>query len=192
MKKNINPTPIVLCGLLVVAALSRIIPHPYNFAPCGALGLFGAAYFSRKWVAILLPLLSLLLSDIVLMNTVYANTGSSLFYDGFLWVYGTTALCTIIGFITLNKITVFRVLGSAILASILFFALTNFGYFAGTTVYPHNFSGLMLCYGAALPFFGGTIFGNLFYSAVMFGGFELAKYKFPVLSTGHQPQPLAV
>jgi len=181
--EKINIRFSVLVLMILTAAFSRLIPHPANFAPIGALGLFGAAYFTRKWIAIILPLAGLWLSDVVINNTLYAQYYKSftLFYDGFYWIYGTIALTTILGFYMLKKVSVKNVLTSSLLVSILFFLITNFGCWPGSTTYPQNFGGLMTCYAAGIPFFGGTIAGNVFYSIVLFGGFELAKRKFPVL-----------
>ena len=60
------PGPLLLTALIVIAALTRLLPHPPNFSPIEAMALFGGAYFaSRKW-ALLVPLAALLLSDLAL------------------------------------------------------------------------------------------------------------------------------
>lgn len=76
--------------MLLLAATSRLVPHPTNFAPVGAMALFGGAYFRSRWAAYLLPVLSLWLSDLFINNVVYAA-----YYDDFtllqgymVWVYG--------------------------------------------------------------------------------------------------------
>ncbi|MEO8146317.1 MAG: DUF6580 family putative transport protein [Bacteroidia bacterium] len=183
MQNKINLRTAVLIILMLGAALSRMIPHPYNFAPIGALGLFGAAYFSQRWLAILLPLISLWISDIVINNTLYAKyyNGFTIFYDEWYWIYGTLALTSVIGFYTLKTVNVKTVLGSSLIASALFFLLTNFACWPGNNSYSQNLDGLMQCYAAGVPFFKGTLAGNLFYSALLFGGFELAKKNFPLL-----------
>ncbi len=183
MTEKINVRFGVLILMVLAAAFSRLIPHPPNFAPIGALGLFGAAYFTRKWIAIILPLASLWLSDVVINNTLYAQYYKefTFFYDGFYWIYGTIALTTFLGFYMLKKVSVKNVLASSILASILFFLITNFGCWPSNPMYSQDFKGLIACYIAGIPFFGGTLAGNIFYSIVLFGGFELAKSKFPVL-----------
>lgn len=56
MKEKINLRFSVLVLMIVLAAFSRIIPHMPNFSPLGAIGLFGAAYFSKKWQAFLIPI----------------------------------------------------------------------------------------------------------------------------------------
>jgi hypothetical protein len=187
VKNKINFRPIVLISLLLLAAFSRVIPHPPNFTPIAALGLFGAAYFSRKWIAIVLPLASLWLSSIVINNTLYADHYKSFtfFYEGWYWIFGSIALTTVIGFFTLKKININSVLSSSVIAAVLFFLISNYSCFPGNPSYSQDLRGLMDCYIAGIPFFGGTLGGTLFYSAVLFGGFELAKYKFPALTQQH-------
>jgi len=55
-------------------------------------------------------------------------------------------------------------------------------------MYPHNFAGLASCYVAAVPFFQNTVAGDLFYAALLFGGFTIAEKLVPRLRAG-QPQP---
>lgn len=183
MEKNTTVRTSIVLVLMLVAAFSRIIPHPANFAPIAALGLFGSAYLTRKWLAITTPLLSTLISDVVLNNTVYAQyfDGFTLVHSGWYWVYGSIILITVLGYFTLKTVNVKTVLSSSILASVLFFLITNFGTFVGNPMYSQNAGGLMACYAAGIPFFGGTLFGTLFYSGILFGGFELAKKQFPAL-----------
>jgi len=81
-----------------------------------------------------------------------------------------------------KKIKLKNVIGAGLSASIIFFLVSNFGVWLGSPMYPQNISGLITCYITGIPFFGNTIGGDLFYSAVLFGTFELAKYKFPKLA----------
>ena len=52
---KISLKTITLVGLIILAAFSRIIPHMPNFSPLGAIGVFGVAHFSKKWLGILIP-----------------------------------------------------------------------------------------------------------------------------------------
>jgi hypothetical protein len=72
------------------------------------------------------------------------------------------------------------VLTGALASSAIFFLVSNFGCWPGN-FYPQNFGGLMQCYAAGIPFIKGTMLGDLFYSAAMFGGFALAQKRFTVL-----------
>ncbi len=173
----------VIALMILAAAFSRLIPHPANFAAIGAMALFGAAHFKSKWAAFIVPLLALWLSDLVVTNILYASYYKTftLFYSGFYWVYGAIALTTVLGFLLLKKVNFGRVAGSGLAASLLFFIVTNFGSWPGNPLYSQDFNGLIACYVAGIPFFGGTLAGNLFYSAVLFGGFALAQRQFPIL-----------
>lgn len=173
----------VLALLVLLAAFSRLIPHPPNFSPIGAMALFGSAYFSRKHVALLLPILAMWVSDMVINNVVYAQyfEGFTFFYQGFYWTYGAFIAIGVIGFYVLKKVRFVNVLLAALLASVAFFVISNFGVWASGTMYPKTLNGLYACYTAGIPFFKNTISGNLVYSGVLFGAFELVQHKFPAL-----------
>jgi hypothetical protein len=185
VREKINIRFGVIALLILTAAFCRMIPHPANFVPIGAMALFGAAYYKSKRTAFLVPLLALWLSDLAVNNILYASHYKTftLFYSGFYWIYGSTALTTLTGFFLLKKINALTVAGSSLVASVMFFLITNFGVFPGNPLYSQDFKGLMDCYIAGIPFFGGTLAGNIFYSAVLFGGFALAQKQFPVLRT---------
>lgn len=181
MKKNAF---YIVAGLIVFAALSRLLPHAYNFTPIGAIALFGAAYFPKKRWAFIIPVAALWLSDLFLNNYVYAAyyDGFTLFSSGFLYIYGAFALIVILGIYLFDKITVPRVLGGALGGSVIFFIISNFGVWLTSPMYPITLEGLGLCYTAAIPFFHYTLAGNLIYCGVLFGGFEYLRYKLPELS----------
>lgn len=181
MSEKINLRFGILILIIVAAALSRLLPHPFNFTPIGAMALFGAAHFSDKRLAFVLPFAAMWLSDLWLNNMMYENAGGFQ-WMGSPWVYGSFFLISIMGLVLLQKVRVGTVLGTGVLASILFFLITNFSVWLGSTTYPQNIAGLMLCYEAGIPFFGNTLAGDLFYCAVLFGGFEWAQRRIPALS----------
>lgn len=169
-----------LSGLILLAAFSRLIPHPYNFTAIGAMALFGGASFNQRSSAFLVPLFAMLLTDAII--GFHAN----------MWaVYLSFALIAVLGMRLKNKISVARVLGSSLLGSLVFFLLTNFAVWLGSVVYPQNISGLVACYLAALPFYESSFFGNLalntamgdlFFNGVLFSSLALAESKFPKLA----------
>jgi hypothetical protein len=58
--------------------------------------------------------------------------------------------------------------------SLQFYIITNFFvWFGSHDMYPQTLSGLSACYVAALPFYGRTLLGDLFYSGVLFGAYAL-------------------
>ncbi len=163
---------LVLIGL---AVLTRLLPHPHNFTPIGAVGLFSAAIFGRRWLTLAVPLVALFSTDLYINNVVY-----SAFYDNFVWwgstwVYAAFAAVTAIGYLLLHRrVGAGRVVLSSLTASAVFYAITNFGVWVGSGMYPHTADGLIACYVAALPFFGNTVLGDLLYSAALFGGYAWA------------------
>ncbi len=58
--------PLSLVGMILLAALSRLLPHPPNFSPVEAVALFGGAYFARRSTAIWVPLAAMFISDLAL------------------------------------------------------------------------------------------------------------------------------
>jgi len=174
----LKPRHEVLIGMILAAALSRLIPHPFNFAPLGALALFGGAQFADRRAAFLVPLAALLLSDFFLG-----------FYSGMQWVYGSFVLIVCIGRLLQSRHTPWRIAGASLSASVSFFAITNFAVWPGSTLYPQTLAGLMDCYAAGLPFFWNTLLGDGFYNLVLFGGFALLEQRFQVLRESGAPSP---
>ena len=174
---------IVLSGFIIIAALSRLIPHPYNFAPLGAMSIFGAAYFTDKKFSFLLPLIAFFISDLLVNNLIYSSYygGFVLFTPGFYWMYGSMALIVLAGIFILKKVNLKTVVAGSLSASVIFFLVTNFGAWLGSPIYPNGLEGLLMSYTAGIPFFHTTVLGDLFYSGVMFGAFEYAKMKTPAL-----------
>ena len=82
----------LILGLILVAAASRLVPHPSNFVPVGAMALFGAAALPKRWLAIVVPVLAFYLSDLVLNNTLYASYFEGFYWGFSLWTMGAIAL----------------------------------------------------------------------------------------------------
>lgn len=183
MEKKINLRFAVVAVIILSAALSRLIPHPANFSPIGSMALFGAAYFSKKYWAFIIPIVAMWLSDLILNNVVYGEYFDHFvwFYSGSLFTYGAFVLIGLMGLFSLKKIKMNSVVLSALSASVIFFIVSNFGVWTSSGMYPHTWEGLTACYVAGIPFFGNTILGDLYYSAVMFGTFETASKYVPQL-----------
>ena len=175
----------ILAVIIIVAAFSRIIPHMPNFSPLGAIGVFGVAHFSKKWLGVLIPITATWLSDLFINNVIYAKYTTSFvwFYDGFYWQYGCYILIAIAAIFIVKKVNVQNVFAGALASSAIFFLVSNFGVWISSTTYPHTFTGLMSCYTAGIPFFNsGTLPSDLFYAAILFGGYAFAQYKVPALA----------
>jgi hypothetical protein len=173
----------VITGMILLAALSRLIPHPANFAPIGGMALFGAAWYSKRYWAFIIPIVSMWISDLVLNNVVFGQYFDRFvwFYSGSLFTYAAFALIVLLGMFTLKKVCIPRLIVSALGASVIFFLVSNFGVWFSGTMYPKDFSGLMTCYTAGIPFFKNTILGDFVYAGILFGAFELAKRYVPTL-----------
>jgi hypothetical protein len=151
----------LIAGMILLAALSRLVPHPWNFSPLEAMALFAGAHIARRWVSMLVPLAALFVSDLFLG-----------FYEG-IWV---TYLCfALIAFAGrwlrgagAGKIAIF-----GLASATGFFIVSNFAVWALGTMYPHTATGLMSCYVSAIPYFHNQLAGVAFYSLVLFGGYAL-------------------
>lgn len=177
----LSPGPLLLAAMIVIAALSRLLPHPPNFSPVEAIALFGGAYFAHRGWAVLVPLAAMLLSDLVLAATMGGSYLSYMTSLGFWSVYACIALTTVLGFALRGRASVGRVAGLGLVGSVLFFLVTNFFVWFGGTMYPQTAEGLVAAYVAAIPFFQYSVLGTAVYGAVLFGGFELMRRRLPVL-----------
>jgi hypothetical protein len=166
-----NSRILALLSAILLAAVLRLVPHPPNFTPIGAMALFGGAYFGRRWPAFVAPLGAMLLSDAILG-----------FYSGFWITYLAVALIVLIGWLALSRVSPLRVAGAAVVSSMIFFLVSNAGTWALSGMYPHTADGLAACYVAAIPFFQNTLAGDLFYATLLFGGFRIAELLAPRIS----------
>jgi hypothetical protein len=164
-----KPRFLVLTGMIVLAATSRLIPHPPNFTPVAAMALFGGATFAERRLAFFVPFAALFLSDVAMG------------YSPSPVVYGSFALIVSIGLCLRTRRTPLAIAGGALAGSILFFVTTNFGVWAFGSLYQKTASGLIECYVAAIPFFRNTLLSDAIYNAILFGGFALAEARFPLL-----------
>src|SRR3989344_8992118 len=97
---NLKLAPILI---ILFAVMMRLMPHPANFAPIAALGLFGGVYLPKKY-AFILPLIALFLSDLIIG-----------FYGlEMLYVYGSFLLIGLIGLIIRNKKNIFTIVGGSL------------------------------------------------------------------------------
>jgi hypothetical protein len=150
--------------LTILSGLARLLPHPPNFTPVGAMSLFSGARL-RGWWAYLVPLAMMAITD-PLLHAVYGIPGytkaSPVIYASFLinvWIGRRLAVSE-------NPI---RIGGAAFLCSLQFFLLTNLAVWYSSNFYAHSASGLAACFSAAIPFWGRTLAGDLVFTAVLFG-----------------------
>lgn len=157
---------------VAIGAFSRILPHPANFAPIAAMALFGGTYM-KKSQAFTLPLLAMILSDLIIG------------FDSLpmrIAVYSCFMFSVLLGFWIREHKDYKHAAIASLISSVVFFTVTNFAVWAFGTMYAKTSVGLAECYVLAIPFFRNTILGDLFYSGMFFGGYELAQRVFHRLS----------
>ncbi len=169
---------LLLALLVCVGALVRIwLQDLPNFAPVAALALFGG-YFFRSWLAALcLPLGVLAISDLSIggydwrmMALVYAMLAAPVACRPLL----RQCLELSRGAPRSAALVSAGLIGCSLGVSLLFFLTTNFGVWALFPMYPRTWAGLLECYGMAIPFFRYTVYGDLFFAVVLFGGHAIA------------------
>lgn len=157
MQKLTNPLLIIFISVVL-----RLLPHPPNFAPITAMALFGGAYLNKRY-ALVVPLLAMFISDL------YLGFHSTIFF-----VYGSFLFSGAIGLWLRAHKSLANVAATSLTCSVVFFIITNLGVWLTTNLYPHTINGLIKCFVLAIPFFRNTLLGDLFYTTLFFGSFELA------------------
>jgi uncharacterized membrane protein len=164
---KLNSDKLVIYSLITLGIISRLIPHPANFVPLGALALFSGTYLSKK-TSLLIPLSAMFISDIFLG-----------FHKTMPFVYGSFILIALLGRLLQNRVSPKNVLTTTLFGSIIFFLITNFGVwlqsYNGVYAYPHTWQGLIQCYTMAIPFFRISLTADLIYSTAFFGAYEYIK-----------------
>ena len=159
---------LIILAIIIFAAFTRLIPHPPNFTPIIAMGLFGGAYLKDSRLVFLIPLIAMLLADALLG-----------FHMMMFWVYGSLLIISLLGILLKNRTSLINYTIAVLGGSLLFFLFTNFGVWFISGFYEKSVLGLITCYVMALPFFYNTLAGSVFYSAIMFGGYEVLKNYLP-------------
>ena len=168
----------LIVTLIVLAAVLRIVPHPWNLTPVGAMALFSGAMFRNRWMAFLLPLASLFAGDVFVG------------FHRLMWVvYASFAVSVAIGRWLAENRTVARIGGAVFLGALQFFFVTNFAMWAVGGFYPKTAAGLVNCFVAGVPFFWNTLAGDAVYACILFGGFALAERMVAALRLHHGGTP---
>lgn len=160
----------VIVTLITLSAVLRIVPHPWNLTPVGAMALFSGAIFRNRWTAFLLPLASLFAGDVFVG-----------FHKLMLIVYASFAFSVAIGRWLRENRSLARIGGAVFLGAAQFFVITNFAMWALGGYYPKTAAGLATCLMAGVPFFWNTLGGDALYTGILFGGFALAEKMLPAL-----------
>ena len=149
-------------GLIILLALSRLIPHPPNFTPILGMAVFSGAIINKKIVAYLVPLAAMLLSDLYLG-----------FHTGMPIIYFTLAICVLIGTFIESRVTILNSIFGITAGVLVFYLITNFTVWYGSGMYENSFSGLITCYVMGLPFLQNTFISSLIYGMGAFLIYEV-------------------
>ena len=156
----------LIVGLIVLALVGRLIPHPDNFTPMLAVALFGGAMLPGR-MAYLIPLVAMFVSDLLMGNSLTWMTPV---------IYGCFALGTGLGQLLGRGRTWTRTGLAALGGSFFFYVVTNFAvWITPNGLYPLTLDGLVRCYVMALPFLRNDVAGNVLWSATLFGLFDLGQ-----------------
>ena len=161
-KKNINN--LVLPAVIILSlSLTRLIPHPWNFTPVLAIGIFAGFYFKQFYLSLFIVILSMFIGDLFLG-----------FHGTMFFTYISLAVAVMLGHYIKNfKFT--EILFSGLVSSVCFFIITNFGaWLTHGEMYAKNFSGLMQSYVMAIPFFQNTLISTFLYLLLFKLLFDLA------------------
>ncbi len=167
--------------VVLLAVLTRFIPHMPNFSPVFAALLFGGAHLRRR-DAIWFPLALLAASDVVLTTLVYRmrlDWWQSITWLGF-------AVVALMGYWVRKRETVGRIGVAALAGPTAFFLISNFGVWLGWRMYPATWDGLITCYVAGLPFYRNSLVSSVAYTALLFGANYIYKRKhIGIATTAH-------
>ena len=168
----------IAVALVALAAALRVVAHPWNFTPIGAMALFSGATFRQRWMKFGFPLAALLAGDVFVG-----------LYKLMIVVYASFLVSVAIGAWIGEEWKLARLAGGTLLGALQFFLITNFAVWATFLTYPKTAAGLLACYAAGLPLFWNTLAGDAFYVVLLFGGYALAERLF-ARQKRHAEQPL--
>jgi hypothetical protein len=177
----------VLLSAIVLAAVTRWVPHLANFAPITAMAVFATARLTDRRLALLVPLVALFVSDLGLEALHRLGLSKTWGLYPTMWVvYAATLAVALLGFMIRRSRSPFAIAGTVLSGSLLFFLLSNLGVWAFWGIYPRTLDGLLLCYTQAIPFYRFSMLGDCVYGLIFFGGFALAEARFPALRPAEQ------
>lgn len=168
--------------LVVVAALvlaGQLLPHERNVTPVRAAALFSGATFASPAAALLVPL-GAYLAGAAAVSALHGDWSYG-FHALAPAVYGSVALCVLLGFALRGRRRALPIAAGTVAGSLLFFAITNFAVWWALGTYPPTAAGLALCYAAGLPFLANGLVADGAYALLLFGGLALAERRLAAL-----------
>jgi len=152
-------------SLILVLALSRLIPHPYNFTPMLAVGVFSGFYFKQFYLSLFIVIFSMFIGDLFLG-----------FHSTMFFTYISLAVAVLVG-LSIKRFQFKEILFTGLASSVCFFIITNFGAWLTHQMYEQNFNGLLQSYEMAIPFFHNTLISTFLYLLILKLLFDIAVKK---------------
>ena len=166
-------------AILAVAAAGLRLAFNYlklfNFGLVGGVGLFGGSRL-KSWQAFVIPLGLMIGTDLVLALA-HGSSDYGLLHPSRPWVYGSYLVYVLIGRYLIGESRNPAIIGgAAVLGSVQFFLITNFGAWLEPILgYSQDPAGLLNCYLMGLPFFGNTLVGDLVSTGALFALYEFVR-----------------
>jgi len=147
--------------LIVFDVMARALPHAPGVLPVAASGLFASRMLRTPTLAVIVPLAAMALSGLSLADDDWRVS---------LVVYAAIVLPAFAGMFSRHRRAAPMIAAMMLSCSLIFFVTTNFAVWAFSGMYPLTWQGLTQCYILALPFLERTVLGDMFWTAVLFGG----------------------
>ena len=185
--KSESKKTLVISGLFILfGAFSRLLIFLPNFSALESLALFGGAYIAMRYIAILIPLAAMFLSDIVINNTIARpffpdHEGLVIFSDYMIWNVLAIVLIVLFGRMVLKKMNLVNGIKGILGATAIFWIISNIGAWLSSGLFPLTFAGMIENFAFALPFLKNSLLGNFAFGALLFGSYELLKRSYPDL-----------
>ena len=154
LTKNFQSYFLPIC-LILILSFSRLIPHPSNFTPILAVGIFSGFYFRNFLLGVFIVIFSMFLGDLYLG-----------FHETMFFTYTSLTIAVVIG-LYIKHFSFTEILFSGLASSFGFFLITNFGAWLTLEMYEKNLAGLFQSYVLAIPFFHNTLISTLFYLIIL-------------------------
>jgi uncharacterized protein DUF6580 len=200
------PRLLLIALLILVPAFMRAIHFERSIVPMGALALFCGAHFRNRWLALGIPLASMLGGDVLI--GLFHHDMRFGFHFLMPVIYGCYALNVLMGmglqryWDRIKSVTrrrgetnslasdpdqrpsvfathVLPIAATTLAEALLFYLVTNFADWYYFNSYAKTWQGLVDCYVAAIPFFRrGTLLADILGSVLLFGGEYLLQHDF--------------
>jgi hypothetical protein len=187
-----NPRTLILLLIVALVTVLRTVA-PFsdnfgdiaNFSAVGAITLFSGSYFKNPVQSFAIPLLTLLLTDVILATTIYREYSNGFLYDGWYWTYIAFAIMILVSRIIVKRVNTINFVLGTLAVVLVHWIVTDLGVWYGSN-YPQTLAGFWTVLALAIPFELRFLYGTIAYGVLMFGAFELIKVKYPSLNLAKQ------